>query len=64
MDDIKLTQEVLYDLWYEYAEQLFNKVVTACQLSEEKIAVLRQIYLRPNDFQVVIASWAPLALFA
>lgn len=56
MDYTKLTQEVLYDLWYEYAEQLFNKVVTVCQLSEEKIAVLRQIYLRPNDFQVVIAS--------
>ena len=54
MDDTKLTQEVLYNLWYEYAEQLFNKVVTLCQLSEEKIAVLRQIYLRPNDFQVII----------
>jgi len=50
-----LAQEVLYDLWYEYAEQLFNKVVAVCQLSEEKIAVLRQIYLRPNDFQVIIS---------
>jgi hypothetical protein len=49
-----VTQEVLYNLWYEYAERLFNKVVILCQLSEEKIEVLRQIYLRPNDFQVVI----------
>jgi len=50
----QLTQEVLYDLWYEYAERLFHKVVALCHLSEEKIEVLRQIYLRPNDFQVVI----------
>jgi len=48
------TQEVLYNLWYEYAERLFNKVVALCHLSEEKIEVLRQIYLRPNDFQVII----------
>ena len=53
MDNIN-AQEVLYDLWFEYAERLFNKVVALCQLSEEKIEVLRQIYLRPNDFQIVI----------
>ena len=46
--------QVLYDLWYEYAERLFEKVVIACQLSEEKIEVLRQIYLRPNDYKVNI----------
>jgi hypothetical protein len=50
----QVTQEVLYNLWYEYAERLFNKVVALCHLSEEKIEVLRQIYLRPNDFQVII----------
>jgi len=53
MED-QLATQVLYDLWYEYAERLFNKVVTACQLSEEKIEVLRMIYLRPNDFKVNI----------
>ena len=53
MED-QLAKQVLYDLWYEYAERLFNKVVTTCQLSEEKIEVLRLIYLRPNDFKVNI----------
>jgi hypothetical protein len=53
MED-QLAEQVLYDLWYEYAERLFHKVVTTCQLSEEKIEVLRMIYLRPNDFKVNI----------
>ena len=48
-------KQVLYELWYEYAERIFEKVVIVCQLSEEKIEVLRQIYLRPNDFKVNIA---------
>jgi len=51
---MELEQRVLYELWYNYAEQLFNQVVQVCQLSEEKIELLRQIYLRPNDFQVAI----------
>jgi len=53
MED-QLATQVLYDLWYEYAERLFNKVVATCQLSEEQIEVLRLIYLRPNDFKVNI----------
>jgi hypothetical protein len=51
---MELEQKILYELWYTYAERLFNQVVHVCQLSEEKIELLRQIYLRPNDFQVVI----------
>jgi hypothetical protein len=51
-----LAQEILYDLWFEYAEALVEKVIAICELSEEKAEVVRQIYLRPNDYRVVIHS--------
>jgi len=54
MDDYELAQKVLYDLWYEYAERLFERVVEVCGLTEDQVVVLRQIYLRPNGFAVEV----------
>jgi hypothetical protein len=48
-------EKVLYDLWYEYAERLFKRVIEICEIDEEREEVLRQLFLRPNDFVIVIS---------
>jgi hypothetical protein len=50
----KVAEEVLYELWYEYAESLLERVIKICDLGPEKAEILRQLYLRPNDFSVEI----------
>jgi hypothetical protein len=50
----KLAEGFLYDLWYEYATALVDRVIEVCALSPEKAELLKQIYLRPNDFLVEI----------
>jgi len=52
--DYQLAQKVLYDLWYEYAEQLLERVIEVCGLTSDQAAVLRQIYLIPNGFAVEV----------
>jgi hypothetical protein len=47
-------EQVLYDLWYEYAERLFKRVMEVCEIDKEREEVLRQLFLRPNDFVVEI----------
>jgi len=54
MDFEKQATNLLYDLWYTYSERLFERVVEVCVLSPEQVEALRQIYLRPNDFLVVV----------
>jgi hypothetical protein len=54
MDFEKQATNLLYDLWYTYSERLFERVVDVCDLSPEQVEALRQIYLRPNDFLVVV----------
>jgi hypothetical protein len=49
-----MEQTILYDLWFEYATALVEQVIQICDLSDEKAAVVRQIYLRPNDYRIVI----------
>ena len=50
----RLAQKILYDLWFEYASALVERVIEVCDLSDEKAAVMRQIYLRPNDYRIII----------
>jgi hypothetical protein len=52
--DYQLAQKVLYDLWYEYAEQLLERVIDVCGLTDDQASVLRQVYLRPNGFAVEV----------
>lgn len=47
-------ERVLYDLWYEYAERLFKRVIEVCEIDAEREEVLRQLFLRPNDFIIQI----------
>ena len=52
--DYQLAQKVLYDLWYEYAERLLERVIEVCDLTEDQASALRQVYLRPNGFVVEV----------
>jgi hypothetical protein len=50
----QIAENIMYELWFSVAEQIFQKVCTVTELDEEQIAALRSVALRPNDFQVVI----------
>ena len=54
MDYYQMAEKVLYDLWYEYAERLVEEVIKACNMTEDQALAFRHIYLRPNEFMVVI----------
>jgi hypothetical protein len=47
-----IAQNILYELWYSVAETLFQRVCDATELNEEQREALRNVALRPNDFQV------------
>lgn len=49
-----VAQNVLYDLWYEYAERLVERIIEVCQLTDDMALLLRQIYLKPNGFTISI----------
>ena len=47
-----IAHNVLYELWYSVAETLFQRVCDVTELNEEQREALRNVALRPNDFQV------------
>jgi hypothetical protein len=47
-----ISERILYDLWYSVAESIFKKVCEVTELNEEQIEALKQVALRPNDFQI------------
>jgi hypothetical protein len=47
-----IAHNILYELWYSVAETLFQRVCDATELNEEQREALRNVALRPNDFQV------------
>lgn len=49
-----IAETILYELWYSVAESIFERVCVITQLDEEQKEALRQVALRPNDFQVHI----------
>lgn len=49
-----VAEAILYELWYSVAETIFQRVCEVTELDEEQIAALREVSLRPNDFQIVI----------
>lgn len=54
-DPIELIAEnIIYELWYSVAESIFKRVCDITQLNEEQREALRQVALRPNDFQIQI----------
>ena len=50
----ELAEQVLYDLWYDYAERLFKRVMEVCDIDAEREEVLRLLFLRPNDFGIEV----------
>jgi hypothetical protein len=50
----KMSEDILYDLWYTIAENIFKRVVEVTELNEEQVQALKTVALRPNDFQIVI----------
>lgn len=49
-----IAKHILYELWFSVAETLFQRVCEVTQLDEEQREALRNVALRPNDFQVQI----------
>jgi hypothetical protein len=49
-----IAQNILYELWFSVAETIFKRVCDATELNQEQIDALREVALRPNDFQVEI----------
>lgn len=45
-------ESLLYEWWFAVAETLFERVCEVTELDEEQREALRQVALRPNDFQV------------
>jgi hypothetical protein len=55
VDPIEMIAEnILYELWFSVAETIFNRVCEVTELDEEQREALKQVALRPNDFQIVI----------
>jgi hypothetical protein len=54
MDYPKKAESVLYELWFSVAETIFQRVCEVTQLDDEQIRALKEVALRPNDFQIQI----------
>lgn len=55
VDPIEMIAEnILYELWFSVAETIFKRVCEVTELDEEQQEALKQVALRPNDFQIVI----------
>jgi hypothetical protein len=50
----QIAENILYEVWFSIAEDIFQKVCEVTELDEEQIVALRTVALRPNDFQIVI----------
>ena len=50
----KVAENIISDMWYTFAEKIFNRIVEITQLNEEQAEALRLAVLRPNDFGVQI----------
>jgi hypothetical protein len=50
----KIAQNILYELWFSVADTIFKRVCEVTELNEEQIKALKEVALRPNDFQIQI----------
>lgn len=48
------TENVLYEIWFSFAERIFKRVVKIAGLDEEQEKALRLVALRPNDFLIMV----------
>jgi isocitrate/isopropylmalate dehydrogenase len=52
----QVAENVLYEIWYSIAESIFERVCEVTQLDDEQRAALRQLVMRPNDFQIIVVD--------
>ncbi len=52
--EVKIAENILYDLWYSIAEKLFARIVKETGLDTTQEEALRSIALRPNDFHISV----------
>jgi hypothetical protein len=52
--EMAAAENVIYEIWFSVAEEIFKRVCEVTELNEEQIAALKAVALRPNDFQVEI----------
>ncbi len=48
------TIQFMQSVWYILAEKIFNEIVEITQLDEERATALKNVVLRPNDFEIKI----------
>lgn len=41
---------LLYEWWYTYSQRLVDRIVEVCELTPDQEALIRRMYLKPNDF--------------
>lgn len=49
-----IAENIIYELWFSVAETIFKRVCKVTELNDEQINALKQVALRPNDFQIKI----------
>lgn len=52
----KCAENILYELWFTVAENIFKRVTEVVELTEEQREALKGVVLRPNDFHIQIES--------
>jgi hypothetical protein len=52
----KVAENVVYEVWYAFAERLFARAIEVTGLSEDQAEALRCVVLRPNDFIVEVVE--------
>ena len=58
----QIAENIIYELWFSIAENIFKDVCEVTQLDEEQIAALRTVALRPNDFRIVLEWFCPTTM--
>jgi hypothetical protein len=48
----KIAEDILQEVWYSVAEDIFQRVCIITELDEEQKEAFRKVALRPNDYVV------------
>ncbi len=49
-------ERVISAVFYTMARRILERVIEVTELDEERAEALRKVYLRPNDFEVIICD--------
>ena len=56
MNDSRVDEgiEMIQSMWYGTAIQIVNMAIRVYKLNSEQAKALKEVYLRPNDYRVVL----------